>query len=264
MFNCAVSLAGDCTDIQGVKRLCALADLLVAADAGADILIKAGIAPDWVIGDNDSAQMTLPDQTIQLFFPRDKDYTDGELAVSLALFLAETGKDFNSKETILSAFSEKGHDQFAQCLTENFRQAQGISDLSFLILFPFGRRLDHSWTNILLAASLARSGAVLYLSDGLSLVRIIAGSVQQQAAFAEEVLAASILSEETELAFSAIPLDDNVKGFTLSGLKWNLEQAELPYNRAAAVSNRPLRGEKANPIISLENGTVMLVLTPAD
>ena len=53
MFNCAVSLAGDCTDIQGVKRLCALADLLVAADAGADILIKAGIAPDWVIGDND-------------------------------------------------------------------------------------------------------------------------------------------------------------------------------------------------------------------
>ena len=133
-----------------------------------------------------------------------------------------------------------------------------------MILFPFGRRLDHSWTNILLAASLARSGAVLYLSDGLSLVRIIAGSVQQHAAFAEEVLAASTLSEETELAFSAIPLDDNVKGFTLSGLKWNLEQAELPYNRAAAVSNRPLRGEKANPIISLENGTVMLVLTPAD
>jgi len=264
VFNCVVSLAGDCADLPGARRLCALADTIVAADGGADILIRAGIAPDWVIGDNDSAQMSLPDKSIQLLFPRDKDYTDGELAVSLALYLAESGKEINSKALLLAAFAGQDQEQFAQSLTGNFRRAQDLSALSFLILFPFGKRWDHSWTNVLLAASLARSGALLYLSDGLSLVRILAGSVQQQAAFAPALLAASRLSEDPEPVFSAIPLDDKVKGFSLSGLKWELEQAELPYNRAAAVSNRPLPGAKADPIVSLESGTVMLLLTAAD
>ena len=264
MFNCAVSLAGDCADIRGVKRLCALADVIVAADGGADNLIKGGIIPDWVIGDNDSAHMSLPDKTSQLLFPQDKDYTDGELAISLALFLAASSEDINDKKALISAVNAEDKEEFAQSLTKNFRQAHDITDLSFLILFPFGKRVDHSWTNVLLAASLARSGALTYLSDGQTLVRIIAGTVSSQAAFAPELLSASTLTEVAEPVFSAIPLDDNVKGFTLSGLKWDLDRAELPYNRATAVSNRPLEGEKADPVISLEDGTVMLMLTGAD
>ena len=244
MFNCAVSLAGDCADIRGVKRLCALADVILAADGGADNLIKGGIIPDWVIGDNDSAHMSLPDKTSQLLFPQDKDYTDGELAISLALFLAASSEDINDKKALISAVNAEDKEEFAQSLTKNFRQAHDITDLSFLILFPFGKRVDHSWTNVL--------------------VRIIAGTVSAQAAFAPELLSASILTEVAEPIFSAIPLDDNVKGFTLSGLKWDLDRAELPYNRATAVSNRPLEGEKADPVISLEDGTVMLMLTRAD
>ena len=131
MFNCVVSLAGDCADLPGARRLCALADTIVAADGGADILIRAGIAPDWVIGDNDSAQMSLPDKSIQLLFPRDKDYTDGELAVSLALYLAESGKEINSKALLLAAFAGQDQEQFAQSLTGNFRRAQDLSALSF-------------------------------------------------------------------------------------------------------------------------------------
>ncbi|NLC40753.1 MAG: hypothetical protein GX763_07545, partial [Clostridiaceae bacterium] len=196
--------------------------------------------------------------------PPDKDYSDGELALSLALFLAGSGKEITDEESLLSALSADDKDRFAQSLTKNFRQAHDIFDLNILILFPFGKRVDHSWTNVLLAASLARSGALTYLSDGQTLVRIIAGSVPKQAAFALELLSATTLTEDAEAVFSAIPLDDNVKGFTLSGLKWDLEKAELPYNRATAVSNRPLEGEKFDPVISLEEGTVMLMLTGSD
>lgn len=273
MFDCAVSLAGLCADIDGARRLSALSDVLIAADGGADTLLKGGIKPDWVIGDNDSAQMSLPEKTIQLLFPEDKDFTDGELAISLALFLAESNGKIKTKDSLLKAFStddlektdpDKATERFAQSLTNNFRQAKNISDLSFLILFPFGKRIDHSWTNVLLAASLARSGALVYLSDGLSLARIIAGKLSLQAVFATEVLVVSSTLEQSDLVFSAIPLDDEVQGFTLKGLKWELDQTELDYNKTTAVSNRPRDGEIADPYVSLEEGTVMLLLTAAD
>lgn len=97
MFNCAISLAGDCADFAAARRLAALADIIVAADGGADLLLKAEIAPDWVIGDNDSAQMSLPAETKRILFPQDKDYTDGELAISLALCLADSANDSSKK-----------------------------------------------------------------------------------------------------------------------------------------------------------------------
>ncbi|MDD4542133.1 MAG: thiamine pyrophosphokinase [Eubacteriales bacterium] len=273
MFDCAVALAGKCADIDGVTRLCPLADIIIAADGGADNLLSAGIDPDWVIGDNDSAQMSLPEKSIQILFPQDKDYTDGELALSLALFLTESDVKIKSKEalwTVLAAADSTDHvgkliaENLALLLVNNFRQAKDLNDFSILVLFPFGKRQDHSWTNVLLAASLARSGAHVYLSDGFTIVRIIADKVPLQAAFDPQVLDSITLTSQSELAFSAVPLDDNVRGFTVKGMKWDLDQADLAYNKSTAVSNRPRDGEKPDPYISLETGTVMLILTPAD
>ncbi|MDD4324435.1 MAG: thiamine diphosphokinase [Eubacteriales bacterium] len=262
-----------CADIDGVTRLCSLADILIAADGGADNLLSAGIDPDWVIGDNDSAQISLPEKSTQILLAQDKDYTDGELALSLALFLAESDVKINTKDALWSALAaadSSDHDDgfidedLAPFLVKNFRQTKDMSDFSILLLFPFGKRLDHSWTNVLLAASLARCGALVYLSDGFTLVRIIADKVPLQAAFDPQVLASTSLTSQSELAFSAVPLDDNVQGFTVKGMKWDLDQADLAYNKSTAVSNRPREGEKPDPYISLETGTVMLILTPAD
>ncbi|NLC25654.1 MAG: hypothetical protein GX777_03405 [Fastidiosipila sp.] len=273
MFNCIVSLAGVYGDSKGVRRLSALSDLVVAADGGADMLLKTGIEPDWVIGDDDSAEMSLPEKTIQLLFSEDKNYTDGELAIALALYLAESKSVIETKDSLLKAIytaddaaadSDISNEYLAKIMTANFRQPKDRTGLSFLILFPFGKRVDHSWTNVLLAASLARSGAKVYLSDGLTLARIIAGKLPFQPAFAPETLAGSTILEQSPLAFSAMPLDDKVRGFTLKGLQWELDQAELAYNRAAAVSNRPCKTGKVNPYVSLDQGTVMLLFTTAD
>jgi thiamine pyrophosphokinase len=60
--------------------------LIVAADSGLLLAEKAGLTPDWIIGDMDSAPPVLLDAYAPekiLRFPKDKDYTDTELAFSL-------------------------------------------------------------------------------------------------------------------------------------------------------------------------------------
>jgi thiamine pyrophosphokinase len=60
--------------------------LLAAADSGLELAEEAGLRPDWIIGDMDSLDPArlaayLPEQIMR--FPKDKDFTDTELAISL-------------------------------------------------------------------------------------------------------------------------------------------------------------------------------------
>jgi thiamine pyrophosphokinase len=64
--------------------------LVIAADAGATTALAFGFTPDLVIGDFDSLDpSTLPSLTRETF-PRDKDQTDGQLAIQRALQHAPT------------------------------------------------------------------------------------------------------------------------------------------------------------------------------
>ena len=77
---------------EKVKRLIdkeAKDALLVAADSGFAAMERAGLRPDWVIGDMDSLDDTsrlaaLPPERV-LRFSHDKDFTDTELAFSHAV-----------------------------------------------------------------------------------------------------------------------------------------------------------------------------------
>jgi len=63
-------------------------DLLIAADGGANHLRKIGIIPHVIIGDMDSvdpAALENDKGAEQISFPEDKDKTDAELAIDLAL-----------------------------------------------------------------------------------------------------------------------------------------------------------------------------------
>jgi len=82
---------------QIVKRLLeteAKGALFVAADSGLHAALDAGVKPDWIIGDMDSLEdqsclsAVQPERVIR--HPHDKDFTDTELAFSLA---AEKGCD---------------------------------------------------------------------------------------------------------------------------------------------------------------------------
>ena len=62
--------------------------LFIAADSGLDAAEEAGIKPDWIIGDMDSIRVkerisSYPAQRV-LVYEHDKDFTDTELAFSLA------------------------------------------------------------------------------------------------------------------------------------------------------------------------------------
>ena len=63
------------------------ADITAAADSGLEAAEKAGISPDWIIGDMDSIdspkRLEKYPKEIILSFPQDKDLTDTELALEL-------------------------------------------------------------------------------------------------------------------------------------------------------------------------------------
>ena len=76
------------------RRLAAGAGIIVAADSGLEPAENAGLRPGWVIGDMDSLDDLgrldkYPPERV-LRYPRDKDYTDTELALG---FLREKGCD---------------------------------------------------------------------------------------------------------------------------------------------------------------------------
>lgn len=89
-----VVTGGDFPDFERVQEFFNKSDLVVAADSGLDALFTYGLEADYVIGDLDSLKNTALLETIDqsrvLKYPRDKDYTDTELAIDL---LHEKGCD---------------------------------------------------------------------------------------------------------------------------------------------------------------------------
>lgn len=80
---------GQHPDIRFLRKLAADSDLLIGADSGLDTLRKAGLVPDIATGDMDSISdisfLSTLDPSKVFMFPRDKDYTDTELALKLAM-----------------------------------------------------------------------------------------------------------------------------------------------------------------------------------
>lgn len=83
----AVITGGRSPDKDIIVRYTALCSVCVAADSGLETALKAGISPDFIVGDMDS----LADTSLLLRIPaervlkadRDKDETDTELALDL-------------------------------------------------------------------------------------------------------------------------------------------------------------------------------------
>jgi len=83
---------GDCPAPEAIKRLIdneAKGAILIAADSGFAAMEKAGLRSDWVLGDMDSLGElsrldALPPERV-IRFPRDKDFTDTEIAFSHAV-----------------------------------------------------------------------------------------------------------------------------------------------------------------------------------
>lgn len=116
------------------------ADLVIAADGGARRLLDLGIAPHYLVGDLDSlpkeavARLTSVGCQLQRH-PADKDATDTELAIALALDRGATEID--------------------------------------LVGATGGSRLDHSLANVLLLAADWPAGARLRLVEATATARVV-------------------------------------------------------------------------------------------
>lgn len=227
--------------------------LLIAADDGARALLDRGYAPDILAGDLDSLPdedlRALPAKTRIVRFSPDKDYTDGELSAALAV-------------TRLLEIPAPKEDP--QALYDAFMEVSDLSGLSFVFLNPWGIRPDHSLANLDLARLLALRGGEIYLTDGTSLARIIAGPFSSPALFSSELFRqAKKLDQNRDFQFSVLAMDDQVRGLTVRGLKWELNNKKMPRGRSLGIGNRARGSYPDEVFLSLEEGTVISFVYPA-
>ena len=133
---------GDADDRPWLRARLAAADLVIAADGGAQAAWDAGRLPDTVVGDFDSldaatrARLETAGSEL-LRYPRDKDETDLELALRLAVERGATSIQ------VLGAFG--------------------------------GPRLDHALANVLLLTLPMLAGRAVTLADPRHEARLLRG-----------------------------------------------------------------------------------------
>ncbi len=82
MKRAVIILNGECRSFEYLKELCKTADFVICADGGYKYAKETGINVNLVLGDFDSCD--IPGNVEILEFPPEKDFSDGELAVSTA------------------------------------------------------------------------------------------------------------------------------------------------------------------------------------
>lgn len=249
-FDAVIALAGQPgPDDLFASLLLSRARRIISADGGADRAARLGFVSDYIVGDFDSiadgdARATAASAK-HFRFPRDKDHTDGELALAAAVLLS-SGKHVPDDEY------------------ELYRQFDAIGDLrgmSLLFLNYFGSRHDHTLANMALALLASRRRADVFLTDGTTLGRLVTGPACLRPVFPSDCF---VRAGERAFLFSVLPLDDRVDGLTLRGLRWELDNARLPLTRALALSNRAPAGYPDCASLALERGTVALFTFPED
>ncbi len=133
MSRAVIFANGELPDLEAIRTLINDDDCLIAADGGANYLLKMDLIPEIVLGDMDSlTDETLselaPSEVIFEKYPVDKDETDFELALQYAIDLRPS---------------------------------------AILVVGALGGRLDQTLTNISILTNPMLSGFDIRLDDGL-------------------------------------------------------------------------------------------------
>ncbi len=130
-MKAVIFAGGDIGNYEKVRKYLSDSDLIICADSGAEHAFNMGVIPDLLVGDMDSISPASLEKVKQLGienhgFPSEKDYTDTELALDIAL-------------------------------------KQGANEA--ILLGGLGDRPDHSLANIFLMVSFKKLGLELKLAD---------------------------------------------------------------------------------------------------
>lgn len=183
-------------------------DLIIAVDGGVRYLQNYNIVPDVIIGDFDSLGL-VPEGGNVIRLNVDKDVTDMHAAIDVGI--------------------DKGYADFE-------------------IYGATGGRLDHTFANIQLAASLAQKGKKhLIHGSGCCVVAVNNSEIGFDAANSGYI--------------SVFAYSDVCEGVTIKGLKYELDGARLTNTFALGVSNEFIGKESK---ISVEKGTLVIIYTKAE
>lgn len=181
-----------------------------AVDSGANVCFEAGLTPDYLIGDADSADEKVWNSfadngaTSVEKHPCDKDLTDFQLA------LAKYGK-----------LNPNGGIFLTGCL---------------------GGRFDHLWSTVISFIKPASYKAVGLADEHEGMI------------FLSGISRATLNFEEQPLAVSLLPLSKRCQGVSISGARWELNDAQLDYFEPYSISNRVEEDLSVN--VSIKNGTL--------
>ncbi len=134
---------GDKADLTSAKRYINNSDYIICADGGTELALKLGLTPHTIIGDFDSlskeTRKNLVEKQIDwVTFPKEKDETDSELALSYAI--------------------KKGY-------------------TNLLIFGLFGTRLDHMLTNIFALSYLEEKGITVMFVEGAQEIQVTRSTI---------------------------------------------------------------------------------------
>lgn len=124
---------GSISDYSKIEKHITTDSILICADGGYNHAIRMGLTPKYVIGDMDSVTESIANIKTKKF-STDKDETDTELAIDIAL--------------------KEGCDHI-------------------VLLAASGTRLDHTIANIILLLKLEKQGILAELIDEHNIIRVI-------------------------------------------------------------------------------------------
>ena len=161
-------------------------DLVIAADSGWNNAKALGAKPSILLGDFDSlGKQNLPDGPEIYQVPAEKDLTDTQLAVEMAL-------------------------------------SRGATEI--VIIGGLSGRLDHTLSNLAILEHLNEKKVYALMTDGQNRIRFVRNS-------------GALIPRSGFQYLGLIAADSVVKGVTVKGCKYPLENAKLKKSYQYAVSN---------------------------
>ena len=202
-----------------LDRFLKKADLIIAADSGANHLKAMGIIPHYIIGDLDSihpgTREFFEGEKVEFIkYPSRKEKTDTDLCVSFSL-------------------------------------EKGATDIT--LAGSTGQRLDHTLSNIFLLRKLADMNVSARIIDGHNEIYLLTSSGENSSG---DFHGAALELEGSPGEFlSLIPISETVEGITLEGMEYPLENKTIEFGSSLGVSNR-FSGRKAE--IFLGKGCLLI------
>jgi len=196
---------GGMIDAAGITERPTEGELVIAADSGWNNAKILGAKPDLLLGDFDSlGQKNLPDGPEIYQVPAEKDLTDTQLAVEMAL-------------------------------------SRGATEI--VIIGGLSGRLDHTLSNLAILEHLKEKKIPAIITDGQNRARFVRDS-------------GALVPRGGFKYLSLIAADDTVKGVTVKGCKYPLENAKLKKTYQYAVSNE-IEGNCA--LVEVRKGGIYII-----